>query len=388
MSLLTQIKSFFQQQPLSRVSFSSRFDHYPWPCGNLSTQHQYMNNVIVYRCVQLIARGMASIPWILYQDDHEIEKHSLLSLFRQPNIKQADAAFREELIVHLLLSGNAYILKTYDEKMQILELNILSSDQIKIIPGKSVLPLAYEYIIGDQKHIFDVHPITGESRILHMKFFNPHDMLYGLSPLHAAQKSIEQYHAVSEHNLSLLRQGGRPSGAFIVKPDPRGIGLSEEQRKALTEDVRNVYEGANNAGKILFLEGDFDWKEMGSSLKDLDFLEGKNLSALEIAQVFGVPPMLVGIPGDSTFSNYREARYHLWEDTILPLMDLVVDELNRGIVREYDCNLKLSYNEDAIPALAIRRESSWEKIAHVDFLTVNEKRQAVGYGKMENNEKN
>ena len=128
------------------------------------------------------------------------------------------------------------------------------------------------------------------------------------------------------------------------------------------------------------LEGDFEWKEMGLSPKDLDFIEGKNLSAREISQAFGVPPMLAGVPGDATFANYREARFHLWEDTILPLLEFLVAEFNLWLTPYFGENLRLGYDTDAIPALAQRREAAWSKIAQADFLTLNEKRQAVGYG--------
>jgi HK97 family phage portal protein len=127
------------------------------------------------------------------------------------------------------------------------------------------------------------------------------------------------------------------------------------------------------------MEGDFDWKEMGLSPKDLDFVEGKNISAREIAQAFGVPPMLVGVPGDATFANYREARFHLWEDTIIPLVEYITAELNLWLLPQFSENLRLAYDLDSIPALAPRREAAWAKIASADFLTINEKRQAVGY---------
>jgi len=123
----------------------------------------------------------------------------------------------------------------------------------------------------------------------------------------------------------------------------------------------------------MILEGDFDCKEMGLSPKDL-FIEGKNLSSREIAQAFGVPPMLVGVPGDSTFSNYREARFHLWEDTILPLLDMITHELNTWLTPRFGHNLTLTYNMDAVPALATRREAEWQKVSVCPFLTINEKR--------------
>ena len=118
---------------------------------------------------------------------------------------------------------------------------------------------------------------------------------------------------------------------------------------------------------------------MGLSPKDLDFGEGKNMSSREIAQIFGVPPMLVGVPGDATFSNYREARLHLWEDTILPLLDRFVNQLNTWLVPQFGTHLRLSYDIDAIPALSAKREAMWERTNNCTFLTLNEKREAFGY---------
>jgi HK97 family phage portal protein len=94
---------------------------------------------------------------------------------------------------------------------------------------------------------------------------------------------------------------------------------------------------------------------------------------------FGVPPMLVGITGDATFANYKEARFHLWEDTILPLLDFIVSELNLWLTPYFEDNLRIAYDMDAIAALAPRREAVWNKIMQANFLTINEKRQAVGY---------
>ena len=127
------------------------------------------------------------------------------------------------------------------------------------------------------------------------------------------------------------------------------------------------------------MEGDFEWKEMGLSPKDLDFIEGKYLSAREIAQVYGVPPMLVGVPGESTFSNYKEARYHLWEDTILPYLEIIKNELNQWLAPLFEEGLSFEYDTDSIPALAPKREALWGKIDKASFLTINEKRSLVGY---------
>jgi HK97 family phage portal protein len=203
-----------------------------------------------------------------------------------------------------------------------------------------------------------------------------------MSPIEAAACSIDQHNAVAGHNLALLQNGGRPSGALIIGQN-QDQNLTQEQREELRQDIKSLYEGEHNAGKILVLEGGFEWREMGLSPKDLDYINGKNLSAREIAQAYGVPPMLVGVLGDATFSNYKEARFHLWEDTILPLLDYLTDELNLWLAPQFEEGLKLSYDIDRIPAITQRREEAWAKVANAHFLTINEKRRAVGYAPLE-----
>lgn len=340
----------------------------------------FQKNVIVYRCVNLIGRGLASVPWLLYEGDGELYKHPLLDLLNSPSPRQAGSAFMEAVVGYLLLSGNSYIEAVQNGEGKILELYPLRPDRIKIIPGSAGLPQGYEYTVAGQHKMIPCDPVTGQSSLLHLKTFHPLNDWYGMSPIEAAAQSIDQHNAVAGHNLALLQNGGRPSGGLIVRPSPHARTMSEEQRASLRQDLQEVYAGHKNAGQILVLEGDCDWREMGLSPKDLDFIEGKNLSAREIAQAYGVPPMLVGVPGDATFSNYKEARFHLWEDTIIPLLEFLVAELNLWLAPQFGSKLVLSYNTDAIPALSQRREMLWAKIADADFLTINEKRHAVGYG--------
>jgi HK97 family phage portal protein len=340
----------------------------------------YQKNVIVYRCVNLIARGLGSVPWLLYRGETEITEHPLLDLLKSPSPRQAGCAFMEAVAGYLLLSGNAYVEAMLNPGGRPVELYPLRPDRMKIIAGPVGLPSAYEYSVGGRRKIISCDPVTGHSTILHLKNFHPLNDWYGMSPIEAAAQSIDQHNAVAGHNLALLQNGGRPSGGLILRPAPHSGRLSEDQRHALRQGLQDLYTGPKNAGQILILEGDYEWREMGLSPKDLDFIEGKNLSAREIAQSYGVPPMLVGVPGDATFANYKEARFHLWEDTIIPLLEFIVAEFNLWLSPAFEEGLTLTYNIDAIPALAPRREAAWSKVAAANFLTLNEKRQAVGYG--------
>lgn len=352
--------SFIAYEDMMRPSFTSK------KYEALATEG-YHKNVIVYRCVTLIARGIASIPWTLYErignDDHEVFDHPLLQLLNRPSAFVSSSALKESLISHLLLAGNAFLLIAQNELLSI------RPDLVKISHDGAFKKFELE----NEKFIVD--PITGFSKILHIKLYHPLQNSVGMSPLEAAASSIDQHNAVGSHNLSLLQNGGRPSGAFIFK----GIRFNEEQRRTIRDDVRNAYEGAKNAGRILMLEGDVEWKDLGLSPKDMDFCEAKDSAARDIAQAFGVPPMLVGVKGDATYANYKEARYHLWEDTILPLFDFIVAELNSFLVSRFNGNLRLSYDMDKIPALSYKREILWNQMSNATFLTDSEKREALGY---------
>lgn len=347
----------------------------------------YQKNIIVYRCVSLIARGVASVPWQVYKGNARMESHPLLNLLQSPNPQQSLSRFMEAITAYLLLAGNVYVEAVMAEEQHPLELYLLRPDRVKIIPGKAGVPEAYEYTLAGRSVQIPVDPLNGKSKVLHMKTFNTLHDWYGMSPIEAAAHSIDQHNAVAGHNLALLQNGGRPSGALQFRPKGHGDLLSDEQRERLRQEVIEGIEGTRNSGRILILEGDFDWKEMGLSPKDLDFIEGKYLSAREIAQVYGIPPMLVGVPGDATFSNYKEARYHLWEDTILPHLELIKGELNGWLAPYFGPDIKLEYDTDSIPALAPKRETLWGKIQKATFLTINEKRSLVGYSPIPNGDR-
>lgn len=330
----------------------------------------YEKNVIVYRCITMIARGIASVPWLLYEGELELVEHPLLRLLQQPNATESGASFWESVVTYFLLSGNAYVQIIRNNEGEPISLQALRPDRVQVLADANSVILGYEY---------GANTLLCED-ILHLRMLNPLNEVYGLSPMEVAAMAIDQHNAVSSHNLALLQNGGRPSGVFIWKGGQDGFGLSEAQKIDLREQISNLYAGHTKAGKIMVLEGDVEWKEIGMTPKDLDFVEGKYVAAREIAQAFGVPPMLVGVPGDVTYANYKEARFHLWEDTILPLLERIQMALGRKLFKDSVAQLRFSYDADAIPALALRRESIWRKLSEANFLSDDEKRTALGYG--------
>ena len=303
-----------------------------------------------------------------------MHEHEILDLMNKPNAKQYKTTFIEEAVSYLLLSGNCYVMAKRADTGKPTSLYLLRPDGVTIIPGNGEFPLAYHYQTATKKRLFEVNQETGECDILHIKLFNPLDDWYGMSPVEVAMGSINQHNSIAQQNTSFLQNGGRPSGALMYKSS-----IDPQKRSELKDNLRNLYEGGRNAGKILLLEGNFEWKEMGLSPKDLDFISGKELAAKEIALAFGVPNILVGSMNTATFANYKEARYNFWEETLIPLLNIVTGEFSNWLKMIFRTELRLWYDLDSIPALTNKREVEWRKINNADFLTQNEKREAFGY---------
>lgn len=160
----------------------------------------YKKNVIVYRCIQLISRALASVEWNLQDGDNVIHDHEILDLMNKPNATQYKTTFIEEAVSYLLLSGNCYIMAEKASDSSPKNLYLLRPDRVKVIPGPSGFPLAYQYQVANNKRVFEVDQETGRSDILHIKLFNPLDDWYGMSPIEAAIGSINQHNSIAQQN--------------------------------------------------------------------------------------------------------------------------------------------------------------------------------------------
>lgn len=345
----------------------------------------YRRNVVAHRAVSMIATAAASVPWKLTErrarSHRIIETHPLLTLLKQPNPLQGGTELCEALYAYRLIAGNAYLHAIGPKGGTPLELHMLRPDRVQVIPGQGGIPKAYRYTIDTRSVDIPVDAITGQSRILHLKTFHPLDDWYGMSPVEAAAYSIDQHNQCGAWNQALLQNGARPSGALMVKAGDGQPGtLTETQYSRLKSQLDSQFSGSENAGRPLLLEGGLEWKEMSLSPKDMDFVGIKHSSARDIALAFGVAPQLLGIPGDNTYANLKEARIALWEQTIMPLLNNVTDALNNWLVPMFDSNLSLSLDPEAIPIFAEKRDAYWERISSADFLTADEKRKLLGIG--------
>ena len=363
--MLNRLKQFFTEHKRSRVApmISLHTAGRPvWTPRNYAAlaREGFAGNPVGYRCIRMIAEAAASVPVLV--DDRE---HPLLS---RPNAGQHGREFFEMVFGFLLVAGNAYVEKVAVDG-EVRELHALRPDRMKAVASSSGWAEAFEYSVNGRS------VRVPRDSVLHVKLFNPLNDHYGMSPLEAAQRSIDTHNAASAWNKAMLDNSARPSGALIYGgPDGH---LTTDQFERLKRELETSYQGASNAGRPMVLDGGLDWKEMGYSPKEMQFIEAKNAAAREIALAFGVPPMLLGIPGDNTFANYAEANRSFWRQTVVPLAGRMAEAMSGFL------ELKLVPDLDQVEALALDREALWARVEKASFLTRDEKRAAVGYGESE-----
>ncbi|WP_406870500.1 phage portal protein [Thioclava sp. 'Guangxiensis'] len=340
------------------------------------TRQGFVGNPIGFRCVKLIAEAASALPLICQDRERRYETHPVIDLLRRPNGAQGQAEFLEALFGQMLLTGDTYV-EAVGEGIDVpMELHVLRADRMSVVPGADGWPVAYDYTVGGRKHRFDLtgHP----DPICHIRTFHPQDDHYGLSPMQAAAVAVDVHNSASHWSKALLDNAARPSGAIIYKgADGQGV-LSPDQYDRLTFELETHHQGARNAGRPMLLEGGLDWKPMGFSPSDMEFHETKIAAAREIAVAFGVPPMLLGIPGDATYANYAEANRAFFRLTVLPLATRVTAALAWWLSGFLGARIELRPNLDQVPALASERDAQWTRVGEATFLTDSEKRVLLG----------
>lgn len=362
-----------------------------WMPDNLESysRNGFGKNAIVYKCVSILGRSMASVPWQLMSGsgktavEVEDDQHPLLMLLRRPNPTQGGASFFEAVLAYYLLHGNAFVEGvSANDSGAPLELWCHRPDRMKIIPDAVVGNMVgqFEYSYSGGKKLWRMDPIRGIGPVLHWKTFNPVDDWYGQPVMKAAAAVVDQHNSASEWNQSMLRNAAVPPGGFKYAPEGAlGAKLTEQQRKQLEKDMEEKMQGPLNARRPLMLDGGLEWQEMGLSPVDMDWLEGRKAAAIDICAVFGVPPQVYGVPDAQTFANYEQARLAMYEESIIPLHDSLCDELNHWLVPSFGDKLTLRADWDQVDALQPKRTMVWTRVQTSDWLTINEKREATGY---------
>jgi HK97 family phage portal protein len=319
----------------------------------------YLINPVAQRAVRLVAEGAGGAP-VTASDPAASALVAATS---------GGQALLETLAIQLLLHGNGYVQIVMDAQGRPHELFALRPERVTVEPDAHGWPASFRYKAGNAE------TRLAASELIHIRTHHPLDDHYGLGCLGAASGAIAIHNAAAKWNKALLDNAARPSGALVHEAAET---LSTDQFERLKEELARGFQGAENAGRPMLLEGGLKWQALSLSPADMDFAGMKAAAARDIALAFGVPPMLLGLPGDATYANYREANKALWRQAILPLAGKILDALAEGL-RPWFTGLTLGIDLDQVTAISEDRERLWAQVNAADFLTVEEKRAAVGF---------
>ena len=283
----------------------------------------------------------------------------------------------EGIAANLLLHGNAYVQLIADARDAPAELVQLRPERVSVVADERGWPVAYLYRAGGQSRRFErVDPLERQ-QVAHIKALHQRDDHYGMGCLEAATPAATVHNRASRWNKALLDNAARPSGALVYEPADGSV-LSAEQFKRLKEELASEFSGGGNAGRPLLLVGGLKWQALSLTPADMDFVALKEGAARDVALAFGVPPVLVGLPGDATYANAREAGRALYRQTILPLAARILDVLG-GMLSDWIGEVSLAVDTDQISELADDRAKLWEQVGGAGFLSDTEKRDMLGF---------
>ena len=336
----------------------------------------YGRNPIVYRCVRMISEAAASISFDTRRDGKSLANDPAKHFLTRSHPQQSAIETFEAFYGYLQVGGNAYLEAILSSGVPV-TMQALRPNQMKIALDRSGRILGWDHENGRYNRRFHHDAASGRCAVHHMRLFNPSDNCYGLSPLEAAAQSVDLHNQGGQWAKALLDNSARPSGALIYS-GAQSERLTDDQFSRLKSELEHNFTGPRHAGRPMVLEGGLDWKSMSLSPADMDFTQIRREAARNIALAFGVPPMLLGIPGDNSYANYKEANQAFWRQTIIPLVRKTARGLEGWLKPYFGQDLQILANLDDVPALAEERATLWQRLSAAPFISDEERRAMAG----------
>ncbi|MBO6205952.1 MAG: phage portal protein [Lachnospiraceae bacterium] len=291
--------------------------------GKYVTERSAMQMTAVYCCVRILSEAVASLPlqFYRYTDDGGKEKaveHPLYFLLHdEPNPEMTSFIFRETLMTHLLLWGNAYSQIIRNGKGEVIALYPLMPDRMKVDRDEHGR-LYYEYTVYDSD---DVDGRKGTDKVGRTVRLQPHDVLHipglgfdglvGYSPIAMAKNAIGLAIATEEYGSKFFANGAAPSG---VLEHPGTI----KDPSKVRESWQATFGGSGNSNKIAVLEEGMKYTPISISPEQAQFLETRKFQIDEIARIFRVPPHMIGDLEKSSFNNIEQQSLEFVKYTLDP----------------------------------------------------------------------
>jgi HK97 family phage portal protein len=296
----------------------------PTPSGKTVNERTAMTTSAVYACVRVISETVASLPLHVYrrvgQGKEKALDHRLYCLLHdQPNSEMTSFVFRETLMGHLLLWGNAYAQIIRDGRGQVIGLYPLLPDRMEV--GRTGKGRLYYRYLKDGREYF-----LRKEEVLHVPGLS-FDGLVGYSPIAMAKNAIGMALATEEYGSKFFANDARPS---VVLEHP---GILKDPEK-IRESWNKIYRGSENSHKVAVLEEGMNVKTLSIPPEQAQFLETRKFQIEEICRIFRVPPHLVANLERATFSNIEHQSISFVVHTIRPWLVRLEQAFNCALFSE------------------------------------------------------
>ena len=300
--------------------------------GKPVNEHTAMQMTAVYSCVRILAEAVAGLPLHLYKYTASGGKEKALShplyflLHDEPNPEMSSFVFRETLMTHLLLWGNAYAQIIRNGKGEVIALYPLMPNRMSVDRDSSGA-LYYTYTrYSDEAPTMNGMTVTlRPSEVLHIPGLG-FDGLVGYSPIAMAKNAIGMAIACEEYGAKFFANGAAPGG---VLEHPGTIKDPQKVR----DSWNAAYQGSSNSHRVAVLEEGMKYQPIGISPEQAQFLETRKFQINEIARIFRVPPHMVGDLEKSSFSNIEQQSLEFVKYTLDPWVIRWEQAISRSLLR-------------------------------------------------------
>jgi HK97 family phage portal protein len=285
----------------------------------------------VYACVRVLTESFAVLPFRLYRVQRDgsrkaVTDHWLARLMsRMPNRWQTPFEFKELVLGHLALRGNAYCQIVEDGAGGIAELVPMHPDRMKIdMLDSGSWRYGYNLPSGQVQWF-------RRDEIWHLRGLSS-DGILGMSPIALAREAVSAGLAAQDYAARFFANDAKPTGGWIGTPDNVNFadkGVREQYRQSVQEAMTGV-----NRHKMLVLDKGMKYNQVGTTNKDSQFLEAREFNRAEIAGIFLVPPHMIGDLSHATFSNIEQQAMEFWQRTMLPWTQRVRDSVFTQLTQE------------------------------------------------------
>ena len=310
----------------------------------------YQASVWVYRGISSIARACASVPWVVQQKQGDewvtVENHPCSELIENPNANMSRAEWIERYVTHLILAGNAISAKTRGSGNQVLEVWPINPVGIKPVISATAIQQIILYRYEYDGLYWELAP----EDVVHAQFPDPSNLWWGQSPLKAASRIVDSDVEAISWNKVTLQNRAVPEGLLFLK------GASRDEVAEAEHRIKTTRAGSAVGRSVWVIggpDGAVDYKQLGISAVDMDWVSGLKMTREGILACLGVPPIVAGLYEDASLNNAREAQRLFWRNTVLPLMESLRSVFARTLLVEYDRSgsLWLDYDTTNVEAL-------------------------------------